>query len=495
MDFQAYLKNIEKVVQLLAEGGDQRLEINSTGRNRYGICVLPETGNYISLSSSTGSSISGESFLYLLHYYSELVKRLSSTESPEIDEAYPEEMQAVRDELRSLLGLKNEHDIVLGPSGTDLEMIPNYIGLLQNKQVVNIMSVPSETGSGTYKAATFSDFSSIYPDGSQELGACASSDCISAVPLEASSDSEVYDELLKLLKQCSAKNALPILRVIWGSKLGRRFPSLEVVKKALEKFPGTVVVVDCCQGRLSPKRLRSFLSEGWIVNFTGSKFYSGPPFCGCLIFPSQFKEVFFQQATNPADFKVLDACFTRYDFPKKWVAFDALHQSGMAANPGLLLRWRAAIHEMRRFLATDTERVKNVVDTYLRVVSEKFSNGECSVCDEFFYQDHFSTLDDVLAASIIPILLPTKLNQEDSVQLYEYIQDKYRSNNFSIGQPAFEQDDEGCIKRIFLRIGIGSRNIVEKSGLLENSLEENVRAEVDLVASALSEAVNHFRPD
>ncbi|SAY46840.1 hypothetical protein KRIGEM_03199 [Komagataeibacter rhaeticus] len=45
-------------------------------------------------------------------------------------------------------------------------------------------------------------------------------------------------------------------------------------------------VVDACQARLDPLRVRAYLDMGWMVMVTGSKFCTGPPFCGALLLPA-----------------------------------------------------------------------------------------------------------------------------------------------------------------------------------------------------------------
>src|ERR1039458_6586198 len=49
--------------------------------------------------------------------------------------------------------------------------------------------------------------------------------------------------------------------------------------------PGADVIVDACQGRISPETVAAYLRQGWPVVVTGSKFFGGPAFSGAVLFP------------------------------------------------------------------------------------------------------------------------------------------------------------------------------------------------------------------
>ena len=78
--------------------------------------------------------------------------------------------------------------------------------------------------------------------------------------------------------------------------------------------------------------------------FTGSKFYSGPPFSGGLLVPQPLSEVLLRARNLPDGmFGYVD----RSDIPSAWQAFRlALPQ---APNFGQWLRWQAALEEMRAY--------------------------------------------------------------------------------------------------------------------------------------------------
>jgi hypothetical protein len=121
----------------------------------------------------------------------------------------------------------------------------------------------------------------------------------------------------------------PLVHLIEASKTGLRAP--QVVP------PGVDVVVDACQGRLSATRLRDYLSRGWPVLLTGSKFYGGPPFCGAVLFPLD--------RLAAIDLDSLPRGLTAYCHD--------MESTQPAANPGTVLRWAAALDEIQSFTSGD----------------------------------------------------------------------------------------------------------------------------------------------
>ena len=104
-----------------------------------------------------------------------------------------------------------------------------------------------------------------------------------------------------------------------------------------------IVLVDACQMRLSRVRLSAYLSNGFLVAITGSKFFTGPPFSGALLVPErlsrlmQYREI----AAGLSDYT------NRSDWPRRWHNIRA--QLPNRVNLGQWLRWEAALEEIRRY--------------------------------------------------------------------------------------------------------------------------------------------------
>lgn len=118
----------------------------------------------------------------------------------------------------------------------------------------------------------------------------------------------------------------PVIHAIDGSKTGLSLP--------LDLDARAEVVVDACQARLSPARLRAHLFRDRPVLITGSKFFGGPVFSGAILFPRRRLEAI--------DLSHLPPGLLRY-LPGE--GSEAL----FSANRGTMLRWIAALAELDRF--------------------------------------------------------------------------------------------------------------------------------------------------
>lgn len=65
------------------------------------------------------------------------------------------------------------------------------------------------------------------------------------------------------------------------------FTQLKLVASRVGSFQ---VVADACQLRSDKEWIMEFASRGFITLVTGSKFISGPPFCGAVLFPGSILE-------------------------------------------------------------------------------------------------------------------------------------------------------------------------------------------------------------
>src|SRR5690606_7791087 len=93
-------------------------------------------------------------------------------------------------------------------------------------------------------------------------------------------------------------------------------------KKLITKYGEAIdVVVDACQGRISIRMVNEYLKLGAAVLFTGSKFYSGPPFSGALLLPSPLAD---RIKREPKARPGLADFFTRAELPAAWTVFDGV---------------------------------------------------------------------------------------------------------------------------------------------------------------------------
>ncbi len=152
------------------------------------------------------------------------------------------------------------------------------------------------------------------------------------------------------------------------SKTGLIFPSIATVLALKARWGERVdVLVDACQFRLSSPTVRAYLAHGCMVAVTGSKFFCGPTFSGALLIPS----------TIAARYQgiLLNSGVCAYSNAADWPAGWSAHRSLPArANFGLLLRWEAAMAEIRAFQSLPANTITHFLERFERSISERLKN-------------------------------------------------------------------------------------------------------------------------
>jgi hypothetical protein len=118
------------------------------------------------------------------------------------------------------------------------------------------------------------------------------------------------------------------------------------------------VIVDACQTRLNPGTVRTYVGRGWIVQITGSKFFTGPPFSGALLAPAA---VAARLATRPLP-AGLGLYSGRPEWPRAQPGLGSLLPTG---NHGLITRWQAALAEMQAFADVPAMRRRAVLHRFV----------------------------------------------------------------------------------------------------------------------------------
>jgi hypothetical protein len=128
--------------------------------------------------------------------------------------------------------------------------------------------------------------------------------------------------------------------------------------------------VDACQLRLDRAALRAYGERGFVVMLTGSKFFTGPPFAGALLVPRAIAE---RVRASKRALEGLAAYSTGDAWPRAWRHVPASLES--ARNLGLLLRWEAALWEIRVFRAVPAARAHATLsrfgETIARAIAER----------------------------------------------------------------------------------------------------------------------------
>jgi hypothetical protein len=262
--------------------------------------------------------------------------------------------------------LPDDVDIALAPSGTDAELLALALAAGKgDRPVVNIVVGPSEVGSGTPLAAGCRHYDQLTPSGQRvrigdpvDANLAALVD-VSSVQLrtaggEMLSESEIDAAVIELFVEANDRDAITLLHIVAHSKTGVHAPSLACAERLRKTSEDVVVVVDAAQGRFSRRGLRDVLQRDYMVMFTGSKFYGGPPFSGALLVPRKFRPTNRGVATLPNGF---GAYFTAAEMPDTWGEL----RRGLPQEPnfGAVLRWTAALADMQAYYnSPDSARLR-----------------------------------------------------------------------------------------------------------------------------------------
>jgi hypothetical protein len=350
---------------LMSAGGDDRITLDEqSGLNSYG--CAPEPVRAISYSSSTASSISAAAYAHAHAVHHQLRLAVASGESEEA--AYTRFLRHARNRIRSIYGLSRDIDIAFAASGTDLEYLALAMALQTGQDVTNIVVEVDEVGSGCFYSQAGQYFA-----GRTALGKDATVGAflpgfdparIGVTTLKSRTpdgpvrgDADYSKMLLNEAKLIIGEGGRPLVHIIHRSKTGIITPSLDAIDQLLERYGDAVdLVVDACQGRISPDSIAAYLERNATIFMTGSKFMGGPPFSAWALVPPALSRR--MQAGEAAPAGLADF-LARGDMPVSWSTTDSILPD--ITNFGLLLRIEAGLFEMERLLAMPVERIDAVI--------------------------------------------------------------------------------------------------------------------------------------
>ncbi|MEN6584520.1 MAG: hypothetical protein ABFE02_00525 [Sulfuricella sp.] len=371
--------SLPETKQLLVAGGDARIALDPDGgTNRYGCTPFPDP-ELAAFGSSTATAISAAGFAAA----DGLRNRVLSTAAREtLDIVCEHEFERIRQELTRLCGIADLPGLeaVFASSGTDLHSLAGQLaGAAQDRPTLAIMVETAETGSGVA--------SSLAAGGRLE---------ITSVPIRHADGTprpvaEIDTEVETLAAAAGARGQHVLLILVDVSKTGLIAPSPACVAKLHARRPESIdVLVDACQFRIANSTLRAYLEQGFMVGLTGSKFIAGPTFSGVLLIPA---------AAAP---------HLRDDIRRPGLPCVAGR-----ANLGLLLRWEAALTELRAFRALPENAVHDFLLDFAQAVRNRLTS------DPLFELLPTLPLDRrPLAAAMswdaIPTIFPFLLHRNDS---------------------------------------------------------------------------------
>lgn len=357
---------------IMETGGDIRLMRDpQSDLNGYGCSHRPRPWA-VTFASSTASSVSQRG------YEASDRARLNITAEMLLSgerRAIEAEAAAVRRMIGRDFGVPRGGAVVLAASGTDSELLTLALSHLPlaDRPITTILLAPEETGSGVPMAAIGRHFAVDTANGHDVSRAAPiegyrpDTELISIPlrdpdggqrPLEA-----VEAEIVATIEAATMGGRQVILHALDLSKTGLLAPSMPLLHNLRARFGAALdMVVDACQLRISPTRIRAYLDLDAVVQITGSKFLTGPPFAGAALVPPAIAARL-ARGRLPAG---LDAYFSRGEWPTSARAARDLPQG---ANYGLLLRWRAALAEYRALAGVSDARKAEVITRFGETVA------------------------------------------------------------------------------------------------------------------------------
>ena len=427
---------IGPTAQLLVSGGDARILLDPRhGMNKYGCQPVPDA-TLLAFGSSTASIISEAGYAAA----DRLRRRLLVEVGREPHAAsHARELNRVRAELLRLCDVSDLPglEVAFAASGTDLHLISAQLASHgASMPTLVVMIDAAETGSGVPAALAGRHFSSRTALGESVIeGSAIAGDGtteVISVPIRLPDGTprpaaDIDADFEALVTKAAAIGRRVLLILVDLSKTGMIAPSPALVAALHRRMPDTLdVLVDACQFRIASPALRAYLEHGWMVALTGSKFLTGPTFSGALLIPAP---IALRLRGKPFP-NALKAYCCRADWSPHWTAAGSLDQ---VANFGLLLRWEAALEELRAFRAIPDAEIASFLQAFAHAVQHRLRGDplfeplpvpqpDRRPLAEPTNWDHIQTIFPFLLYHPITEAGRRPLDREETVRVYRLLQ-------------------------------------------------------------------------
>jgi hypothetical protein len=360
--------------RLLTEGGDERIALDQlTMTNKYGCRSVPDN-QLAAFGSATASTISEAGFAAA----DEMRKKLlSGSQIGGQAENYWRELRRIRAEIISLCGLDDLSglEVIFSPSGTDAHMLAaRLVAAGGAAKMLVIMVQPTETGRGVRDAlAGRMHFRYASASSGSDVGLLDYVE-VATVAIRTQDGcarpAVVVDDEVEAIVSSAVTSYDRILIVTTDvSKTGILAPTPGAVLSLRSRWPDRVeILIDAAQFRLAASSLRAYLMNDCMVAVTGSKFVGGPIFSAALLVPGAAAS---RLARSPLDPALRMTC-ARAEWPRNWNGAEALPD---VCNYGLLLRWEAALAELRLFRAIPDADVESVVRAFGDMITRQLAEA------------------------------------------------------------------------------------------------------------------------
>lgn len=371
------------IERLLISGGDSRLALDPTGFNKYGVPPRPRP-EAVHFSSSTASAISDYGFMYCDILRRDLLTSALQDGANESDLA----RRAADATGRALCGLltlaEGVADVAITPSGTDVELLTLMLALAGagERRLTNLLISPEETGRGVKYAAAgryFDDVAAtgapirkdtaVWPEATIEVREIA----IRGADGAPRAIEELDHEFVRCGAEALAAGGHVLAHILASSKTGLSAPSNRAIEALVRLAPDRVdVAVDACQMRTSFADVSALVERGWMVQISGSKFLTGPPFCGALIAPIHLRARVDRVA---ALLSAAPGIGRAESWTSWWSDRLPLNESLAAPSFGPVFRWLPAILEAQLFASLPREFRRWAFEQFRNAIMKRLSNS------------------------------------------------------------------------------------------------------------------------
>ncbi len=505
---------------LMGEGGDDRITLDEqSGLNGYG--CAPEPVRAISYSSSTASSVSAAAYAQAHTVHHQL--RAALTEQADTA-LYGDWLRKASKRIRACYDLLDDVEIAFGPSGTDLEYLSLALAMASGQPVTNFVVEVDEVGSGCLFSQAGQYFAPRTALGlSVEKGAQLPGfdpNRVHVVTLKArSDDGPVRSEdnyataLLTLAGEVIAAGGRPLVHIIHRSKTGIITPTLPVIDRLLAVHGDAVdLVVDACQGRISPGAIAAYLDRGASIFVTGSKFIGGPPFSAWALVPPRLA-IRMRSGAVPAG---LGHFFAREEVPAAWTSCDDVLPP--ATNFGLLLRLEAGLFELERLLTLPMARIDAVIAAFGHSMRSLPTTAPFRLvegaADDPAAGDHQGPVPHPLDRKMLYVIELTLAHPASGAALsVDQARDVYRTLYTDVSGQFGDLSDRLAAAEIChlgqpvkcfrlangewaptLRLSLSAPQIFDMIGLDDASLAERFAADIDRIAAKIRLAIGMLAP-
>jgi len=359
--------------EILCIGGDERLRVLSqTGKNKYGCATRPIPG-LVEFSSCTATTVTQRGYAA-----AESTRRrlLAAALDGELSMCCAAEAASIREGLLHRYGLDDTVDAVLAASGTDASLVAAMLAgaMDTTRPVVTVLVSAAETGRGVPNAVNGCAFGETTAMGHRQLlgdpiaGVVPGMAC-EGIALRSNGRPRAVQaidaDVRRHIDRAVNAGCKVLLYAPHASKTGLTAPSRQEIGQLLQDYhPHVHVVVDACQGRIDASDVQDYVQAGATVLLTGSKFFTGPSFCGVVFAPrSKVQTVLDRMPVGLGAYSSID----------DWRQAPSCLSHGH--NVGLLLRWAAGLAEMDAFRLIPAPVQIQLLKKFGGILRNVFSEG------------------------------------------------------------------------------------------------------------------------